>query len=128
MPPKKVKKLAVIGAGFMGASLWYVSARAGIEVILINRHQESADKAKAHAKCVFDDLIRKGRADENDRDKTLSRIIPTTDYAAIKDCDLVTESVFEDRKAKADAYAKAQPLLKDGAIVASNTSLLPTVP
>ncbi|WP_407178177.1 3-hydroxyacyl-CoA dehydrogenase NAD-binding domain-containing protein [Bradyrhizobium sp. STM 3562] len=125
VPPTKVKKLAVIGAGFMGASVGYVSARAGIEVVLIDRDQESADKGKAHARGVFDDLIKKGRAKESDRDATLARITATADYAAIKDCDLVIEAVFEDRKVKSDTYAKAQPLLKEGAIFASNTSTLP---
>lgn len=125
VPPIKVKKIAVIGAGFMGAGIGYVSARAGIDVVLITRRQESADKAKAHAKSVFDDLIRRGRAKESDSNVILSRITATTDYAAIKDCDLVIESVFEDRKTKAEAYAKAQPFLKEGAVFASNTSSLP---
>ena len=71
VPPTKVKKLAVIGAGFMGASVGYVSARAGIDVVLIDRDQESADKGKGHAKAVIDDLIKKGRAKESDRDAIL---------------------------------------------------------
>jgi 3-hydroxyacyl-CoA dehydrogenase/enoyl-CoA hydratase/3-hydroxybutyryl-CoA epimerase len=125
VPPTKVKKLAVIGAGFMGASVGYVSAQAGIEVVLIDRDQPSADKGKAHAKSVIDGLIAKGRAKDADRDALLSRITPTADFNAIKDCDLVIEAVFEDRKVKADTYAKAQPLLKEGAIFASNTSTLP---
>src|SRR3954466_6079790 len=125
VPPTKVKKLAVIGAGFMGASIGYVSARAGIDVVLIDRDQESADKGKGHAQAVIDDLIRKGRAKESDRDTILSRISATPDYDALKDCDLVIEAVFEDRKVKAETYAKAQPLLKNGAIFASNTSTLP---
>ena len=66
VPPTKVKKIAVIGAGFMGASVGYVSARAGLDVVLIDRDQESADKGKAHAKCVIDDLIEKGRAKESE--------------------------------------------------------------
>jgi 3-hydroxyacyl-CoA dehydrogenase/enoyl-CoA hydratase/3-hydroxybutyryl-CoA epimerase len=125
VPTTKVKKLAVIGAGFMGASVGYVSARAGIEVVLIDRDQESADKGKGHAQAVIDDLIKKGRANESDRDAVLSRISATADYGVLKDCDLVIEAVFEDRKVKAETYAKAQPLLKDGAIFASNTSTLP---
>src|SRR5689334_5639354 len=125
VPPTKIKKLAVIGAGFMGASVGYVSARAGLEVVLIDRDQESADKGKAHAKSVIDDLVKKGRAKEADRDAILSRITPTPDYAAISDCDLVIEAVFEDRKVKAETYAKAQAYLKPGAIFASNTSTLP---
>src|SRR5215475_7604653 len=125
VPPTKVKKLAVIGAGFMGASVGYVSARGGIEVVLIDRDQESADKGKAHASAVIDDLVKKGRAKDSDRDATLSRITATPDYDAIKDCDLVIEAVFEDRKVKADTYAKAQPLIRSDAIFASNTSTLP---
>ncbi|SDO44818.1 FAD-dependent oxidoreductase [Afipia sp. GAS231] len=125
VPPTKVKKLAVIGAGFMGASVGYVSARAGIDVVLIDRDQESADKGKGHASAVIDDLIKKGRAKESDRDAILGRISATADYNVLRDCDLVIEAVFEDRKVKADTYAKAQPLLKDGAIFASNTSTLP---
>jgi 3-hydroxyacyl-CoA dehydrogenase / enoyl-CoA hydratase / 3-hydroxybutyryl-CoA epimerase len=125
VPPTKVKKLAVIGAGFMGASVGFVSARAGIDVVLIDRDQASADKGKAHAQSVIDDLVKKGRASEKDRDATMSRITATPDYNALRDCDLVIEAVFEDRKVKAETYAKAQPLLKDGAIFASNTSTLP---
>jgi 3-hydroxyacyl-CoA dehydrogenase / enoyl-CoA hydratase / 3-hydroxybutyryl-CoA epimerase len=125
VPPTSVKKLAVIGAGFMGASVGYVSARAGIDVVLIDRDQASADKGKAHAQTVIEDLVKKGRAKQSDRDAVLSRITATADYSAIKDCDLVIEAVFEDRKIKAETYAKAQPLLKDGAIFASNTSTLP---
>src|ERR1700751_664797 len=81
VPPTKVKKLAVIGAGFMGASVGYVSARAGLDVVLIDRAQASADKGKAHAKSVIDDLVKKGRAKEADRDAILSRITATADYA-----------------------------------------------
>jgi len=125
VPPTKVKKLAVIGAGFMGASVGYVSARAGIDVVLIDRDQASADKGKVHAQTVIDDLIKKGRAKESDRDAVMSRISATADYGVLRDCDLVIEAVFEDRKVKAETYAKAQPLLKDGAIFASNTSTLP---
>jgi 3-hydroxyacyl-CoA dehydrogenase / enoyl-CoA hydratase / 3-hydroxybutyryl-CoA epimerase len=125
VPPTKIKKLAVIGAGFMGASVGYVSARAGLDVILIDRDQESADKGKAHAKSVIDDLIKKGRAKEADRDAILSRITATPDYAAISDCDLVIEAVFEERSVKAETYAKAQAYLRPDAIFASNTSTLP---
>jgi 3-hydroxyacyl-CoA dehydrogenase / enoyl-CoA hydratase / 3-hydroxybutyryl-CoA epimerase len=125
VPPTKVKKLAVIGAGFMGASVGYVSARAGIDVVLIDRDQESADKGKGHAKKVIDDLVAKGRAKEAERDAILSRISATADYNALRDCDLIIEAVFEDRKVKAETYAKAQPLVKTDAIFASNTSTLP---
>jgi 3-hydroxyacyl-CoA dehydrogenase/enoyl-CoA hydratase/3-hydroxybutyryl-CoA epimerase len=125
VPPTKVRKLGVIGAGFMGASIGFVSAQSGIEVVLIDRDQASADKGKAHAKATLDANIARGRGTEAERDAVLSRITATADYAAIKDCDLIIEAVFEDRKVKAETFAKAQPLLKEGAIFASNTSTLP---
>ena len=125
VPPTKVKKLAVIGAGFMGASVGFVSAQAGIEVVLIDRDQASADTGKGHAKNAVDAAVAKGRMKQADGDAILARIAATPDYNAIKDCDLVIEAVFEDRKVKAETYAKAQPLLRDGAIFATNTSTLP---
>ncbi len=125
VPATKVKKLAVIGAGFMGASVGFVSAQAGIDVVLIDRDQESADKGKGHAKTMLDGMIAKGRMKQDKADAILGRITATPDYNAIKDCDLVIEAVFEDRKVKAETYAKAQPLLREGAIFASNTSTLP---
>ncbi|CCD97600.1 3-hydroxyacyl-CoA dehydrogenase NAD-binding domain-containing protein [Bradyrhizobium sp. STM 3809] len=125
VPATKIKKIAVIGAGFMGASVGYVSARGGLEVVLIDRDQESADKGRAHAQSVIDGLVKKGRAKPGEAEAIMGRITATADYAALKDCDLVIEAVFEDRKVKAETYAKAQAYLKDGAIFASNTSTLP---
>src|SRR5258705_13569287 len=88
VPPTEVKKLAVIGAGFMGASVGYVSARAGIEGVLIGRDQESADKGKGHAKAGIDDLIKKGRAKESDRDALLARTRASPDYNRLQESDL----------------------------------------
>ena len=126
VPPTKVKKLAVIGAGFMGASVGYVSARAGIEVVLIDRDQESADKGKGHAQVRDRRSDQEGpRQGKRPRRHRCRASRATADYSALKDCDLIIEAVFEDRKVKAETYAKAQPLLKGDAIFASNTSTLP---
>ena len=125
VPPTKVKKLAIIGAGFMGASVGYVSAKGGIDVVLIDRDQASADKGRAHCQSVIDGLIAKGRAKDADRDALMAKITATADFNVIKECDLVIEAVFEDRAVKAEIYKKVQPLLKEGAIMASNTSTLP---
>ncbi|MBR0954912.1 3-hydroxyacyl-CoA dehydrogenase NAD-binding domain-containing protein [Bradyrhizobium canariense] len=125
VPPTKVKKLAVIGAGFMGASVGFVSAQAGIDVVLIDLDQESADKGKAYTKAAIDAAVSKNRMMASDGESILSRITATADYAMIGDCDLVIEAVFEDRAVKAQTYAKAKPFVRDGAIFASNTSTLP---
>jgi 3-hydroxyacyl-CoA dehydrogenase/enoyl-CoA hydratase/3-hydroxybutyryl-CoA epimerase len=109
----------------MGAGIGYVTAQAGIDVVLIDRDQETADRGKAHALQLITDQVNRGRASAADRDALLSRILATADYAALKDCDLVIEAVFEDRQAKAEAYAKAQAAMRRDAILASNTSTLP---
>ncbi len=123
--PSKIKKVGIIGAGFMGASIGYVTAKAGISVVLVDRDQASADKGKA----ISDDLItkdmQKGRATAADKSALLSLIEATPDYAALENCDLVIEAVFEDREVKRVVTEKAEAAIKSSAIMASNTSTLP---
>ena len=124
VPATKLKKVGVIGAGFMGAGIAYVSAQAGLEVVLIDRDQAVADKGKAHSHGLMSDQVNKGRATAADRDAVLARITPTSDYGALQGCDLVIEAVFEDRKVKAETVAKAQAVVPD-IVFGSNTSTLP---
>ena len=125
VPPKPIKKIGVLGAGFMGAGVAYVTAQAGIDVVLIDRDQEAADKGKAHSQKLITDQVNRGRATAADRDALLARITATPDYAALKDCDLIIEAVFEDRKVKEEAIAKAQEAIGKDTIFGSNTSTLP---
>ena len=107
-PPRRSKKVGVLGAGLMGAGIAYVTAQAGIDVVLIDRDQEAADKGKAYSANCMAGQIKRGRAKQADADALLARITPTPDYNALKGVDLVIEAVFEDRKVKAEATAKAQ--------------------
>jgi len=125
VPAKPVKKIGVLGAGFMGAGIAYVSAQAGIDVVLIDRDQEAADKGKAHSQKLMTDQVNRGRATAADRDALLAHITATPDYAALRGCDLIIEAVFEDRKIKEEVIAKAQAVIGDGTIFGSNTSTLP---
>lgn len=124
VPQTKLQKVGIIGAGFMGASIAYVSANAGLDVVLIDRDQEAADKGKAHSHKLMTDQINKGRANAAARDALLARITPTDDCEALKGCDLVIEAVFEDRAVKVETIAKAQAVVPD-VIFGSNTSTLP---
>ena len=124
VPQSDLKTIGIVGAGFMGASIAYVSAQAGLDVVLIDRDQESADKGKAHSHKLMTDQINKGRANAAARDALLARITPTADYEALKGCDLVIEAVFEDRKVKAETIAKVQAVVPD-VVFGSNTSTLP---
>jgi 3-hydroxyacyl-CoA dehydrogenase/enoyl-CoA hydratase/3-hydroxybutyryl-CoA epimerase len=125
VPPKPIKKVGILGAGFMGAGVAYVTAQAGIDVVLIDRDQESADKGKAHSQKLITDQINRGRATAADRDALLARITATPDYSALKDVDLIVEAVFEDRAVKEEAIAKAQAVIGKDTIFGSNTSTLP---
>ncbi|MBN9072338.1 MAG: enoyl-CoA hydratase/isomerase family protein [Rhizobiales bacterium] len=125
VPATKFRKIGVLGAGFMGAGIAYVTARAGIPVVLLDRDMESAEKGKAHSDSLVSDAIKKGRAKPEDKERLLSLITPTADYAALDGCDLVVEAVFEDSEVKKGTTEKAEAVLKPAAIFASNTSTIP---
>ena len=125
VPKSEVKKLGILGAGMMGAGIAYVSAKAGMEVVLLDTSQEAADKGKAYSKDILDKAVKKGRSTAEKRDALLAQITPTTDYALLQGCDLVIEAVFEDRSIKADVTKKAEAQLAASAVFASNTSTLP---
>ena len=124
-PLTSLKKIGIVGAGFMGAGIAQVSAAAGLQVVLIDRDQETADKGKAGLHKALSDRVMKGRMKGAERDEWLARISPNADYGALKDCDLIIEAVFEDRKVKSEVIAKIQAVIGDKAIFASNTSTLP---
>jgi len=124
VPLAQIKKVGILGAGFMGAGIASVSAQAGLDVVLIDRDQESADKGKAIIHKSLTDQVNKGRSTAAKRDAVLAKITATADYGALKGVDLIVEAVFEDRKVKADATAKAQAVMPD-IVFGSNTSTLP---
>jgi 3-hydroxyacyl-CoA dehydrogenase/enoyl-CoA hydratase/3-hydroxybutyryl-CoA epimerase len=125
VPPTNLKKIGILGAGFMGAGVAYVSALNGLDVVLIDRDQESADKGKATCDALISGQVSKGRATPAEKDALLAKIEPTTDFAKLKGCDLVLEAVFEDRAVKAEATKKAQDVVGPDVVFASNTSTLP---
>ncbi|KQZ15570.1 3-hydroxyacyl-CoA dehydrogenase [Mesorhizobium sp. Root554] len=125
VPATKFRKIGVLGAGFMGAGIAYVTARAGIPVVLLDRDLASAEKGKAHSEGLIADQVKKGRAKPEDKDRLLSLITPTADYADLTGCDLVIEAVFEDSEIKKKATEQAEAVLKSSAVFASNTSTIP---
>ncbi|WP_136659864.1 3-hydroxyacyl-CoA dehydrogenase NAD-binding domain-containing protein [Nitratireductor sp. XY-223] len=118
-------KIGVVGAGFMGAGIAYVTAKAGIPVVLIDRDLEAADKGKAHSEDLVAAAVKKRRMSQEQGDALLSLITPTSDYAALDGADLVIEAVFEDRGIKKTVTEAAEAVLAPGSVFASNTSTLP---
>ncbi len=121
----KVTKLGILGAGMMGAGIAYVSAKVGIEVVLLDTTQDLADKGLGHARGLLDRAVKKGRSSADQRDALLARISAGTDFALLQGCELVIEAVFEDRAIKADVTRRAEAQLAETAVFASNTSTLP---
>ncbi len=124
-PPTVFSKVGVLGAGFMGAGIAYVTAKAGIATVLVDRDQAAAEKGKAHSEGLIAGEIKKGRAKAEDKEKLLGLITPTDDANELAGCDLVIEAVFEDSTVKAEAIAKAGAVLSGEAVFASNTSTIP---
>lgn len=125
VPKSDARKVAVLGAGMMGAGIAYVQAMAGIETVLIDQTQEAADKGKQYAVDLIEKRVSRGQMTREKADATLALITPTTDYALVKGSDLVVEAVFETREIKADVTKKAEAQLEPGAVFGSNTSTLP---
>ena len=125
VPAGQVKKLGVLGAGMMGGGIAYVSAKAGIEVVLLDSSQEQADRGKAYSQGLLDKAIKRGKSTAQKRDALLARITAGTSFELLQGCDLVVEAVFEDRAVKADVTRRAEALMAPGAVFASNTSTLP---
>ena len=121
----KVNKVGILGAGMMGAGIAYVSAKVGIEVVLLDKNLESANKGKAYSTNLLDKAISRGRSSEDKKQALLELINTTISYDDLQECDLIIEAVFEDVDIKAKCTRKAEAVIPATAVYASNTSTLP---
>ncbi len=125
IPTVEIKKVAVLGAGLMGAGIAHVTAKAGLEVVSLDRNDEEAQKAITYTKKILDKKVKRGRMTQEKADAFLARITPTSNYDDIKDVDLVIEAVFERPDVKADVIKKTEAVIGKDVVFASNTSTLP---
>lgn len=121
----EISRIGVLGGGLMGSGIAYVGASGGLEVVLLDIDEENAAKGKAYSEKLLATAVERGRRSREQADAILARIRPTADYADLAGCELVIEAVFEDRAIKADVTRRAEAVLADDAIFASNTSTLP---
>ncbi|MGW2653772.1 3-hydroxyacyl-CoA dehydrogenase NAD-binding domain-containing protein [Streptomyces sp. NPDC001478] len=122
---RQVRKVAVLGAGMMGAGIAYSCAKAGIDVVLKDVSAEAAAKGKAYSEKLLDKALSRGRTTEAKRDELLARITPTGDVADLAGCDAVIEAVFEDTALKHKVFQEIQHVVEPDALLCSNTSTLP---
>ena len=118
-------KVAVLGAGMMGAGIAYSCARAGMQVVLKDVSLEAAEKGKAYTAKLNAKGVERGKITQDKADELLGRITPTGDAADLAGCDLVIEAVFEDPSLKAKVFAEVAPYVDADALLCSNTSTLP---
>jgi 3-hydroxyacyl-CoA dehydrogenase / enoyl-CoA hydratase / 3-hydroxybutyryl-CoA epimerase len=121
----RATKVAVLGAGMMGAGIAYSCARSGMQVVLKDVSREAADRGKAYSEKLNAKGIERGKLSQEKSDEMLARITPTSDPADLAGCDLVIEAVFEDPSLKHQVFAEILPHVNPDALLCSNTSTLP---
>jgi 3-hydroxybutyryl-CoA dehydrogenase len=122
-----VERVGIVGSGIMGSGLAEVAARAGMSVVLRSRKQESADAMVAGLERSLAKQVERGKLDESEASAVSARVRATADLEALAECDLVVESIVEDLETKKQLFMELDRLVKDGAILATNTSTLPVV-
>ena len=121
----QIKKVGVLGAGMMGAGIAYVTAKGGMDVVLLDRDIAYAEKGKGYSQKIVEKGVSRGKVTKEKGEALLARITPTTDYNDLKDVDMIIEAVFEDPDVKADVIKKTEAVIGKDIIFASNTSTLP---
>jgi len=125
LPPTETNKVGILGAGMMGHGIAYVTAWAGMDVVLKDVSLEKAEEGKAKIEALAQKGASRGRMKAEEKEALLSRIVATGDAADLQGCDLIIEAVFEDRNLKARVTAEAEAQIEETAVFASNTSTLP---
>jgi 3-hydroxyacyl-CoA dehydrogenase/enoyl-CoA hydratase/3-hydroxybutyryl-CoA epimerase len=120
-----IKRVGVLGAGMMGAGIAYVTAKGGMEVVLLDRDMPAAEKGKAYSQGIVEKGVAKGKVTKEKGEELLARIKPTTKYEDLAGVDMIIEAVFEDPDIKADVIKKTEAVIRKDVIFASNTSTLP---
>lgn len=118
----EIKSIGVIGAGQMGRGIAQVAAQTGLSVQLLDVDEATAENGIERIAKGLGRLVEKEKISADDRTAILKRISPTGDYASFADCGLVVEAATEQFELKQKLFAKADEAMKDGAILASNTS------
>ncbi|MEW2397348.1 3-hydroxyacyl-CoA dehydrogenase NAD-binding domain-containing protein [Streptomyces sp. NPDC046862] len=123
--PRRVRKVAVLGAGMMGAGIAYSCARVGIEVVLKDVSVEAAEKGRNYSEKLCAKAVTRGRTTQEKADALLARITPTADPTDLAGCDAVIEAVFEDPALKHKVFQEIENVVAPDALLCSNTSTLP---
>jgi 3-hydroxyacyl-CoA dehydrogenase len=122
--PKEIRTLGIVGGGTMGSGIAVALLNGDFDVTLLERDEGALETGVARIVDMMDGSVKRGRMAPETRDRRLDRLRGALDYAALSDCDLVIEAVFEDLTAKQAVFAALDSVLEPGAIIATNTSYL----
>src|SRR5689334_11436114 len=122
-----IKRLGIVGSGIMGSGIAEVAAKAGIDVVLRSRKQETADAMVTGLEKSLGKQVERGKLEEQAAKEIVARVTAHHDLHALSECDLVLESVVEDLDVKKDLFSRLSDVCDDNAIIATNTSTLPVV-
>ena len=125
IPPQATHKVGVLGAGMMGHGIAYVSAYAGMAVVLKDATLEKAEAGVAKIEAILHKRVNRGKLSGQQMEEILGRITATAHASDLQGCDLIIEAVFEDRALKAQVTQEAEAQVGETAVFASNTSTLP---
>ncbi len=125
VPKREIKKVGVLGAGMMGAGIAYVSAKAGLEVVLKDVTLEAAERGKNYSEKIEAKALSRGKTTEEKSKALLDRIKPSADAADFAGVDFVIEAVFENTELKHKVFQEIEDIVTPDALLGSNTSTLP---
>ena len=125
VPPQPSKKVGVLGAGLMGHGIAYVTAVAGMDVVMTDKDQDAASTGRERIAAILSQQVERGRMDKQKADGILANVTATPDYAQLEGCDLIIEAVFENRELKATVTKAGEAAMDPAGVFASNTSTLP---
>ena len=123
----EISKVGVLGAGLMGHGIAQVAAQAGYDVVLREVDQERLDKGIGRIEKQLSRAVEKGRMEQSDANAVRGRINGTLDYGDYADCDLVVEAITENLQLKVDMWRELDGIVKEGAVLATNTSSLSVI-
>jgi len=123
----EITKVGVLGAGLMGHGIAQVVAQAGHDVVLREVDQERLDKGIGKIEKQLGKAVEKGKLEQPEADGVKERIQGTLDYGDFADCDLVIEAITEDLDQKLEMWRELDGIVKDGAVLATNTSSLSVI-
>jgi 3-hydroxybutyryl-CoA dehydrogenase len=124
---EQIQTVGVVGCGTMGSGIAEIVARNGIEVRYVEVDDAAVARGRERIEASLDRQVSRGRLEQEERDAIAGRISGSTDYASLKDADLVVEAVPEELHLKQSAFENIDAVVRDDTIIATNTSSLPVM-